>query len=1092
MKEPKQISRNKPLPRIQDYAWLRERAVEIVQRYSSDHWTDYNEHDPGMTILEALCYLITDIGYRIHHPYIDLIAPNEPYQKFYGEENSFYSPRDILHNAPLSPQDFRSMLLDIPGLRNAWVKSTTGHSQKSHSFKVSYILESFLTSRQQKEVKEEMAQILLENRNLGMGMPQMLKLEPRNIWIKTKIVIDESLDPNEVMAEILFQLYYFFNPDFRFYSATELLRQDIPTDEIFQGPALRHGFLLEKDLFEDRDYIPVPSPNDWDNSIKELQVVLKDFLQNRDEVLWVEKLEIEKNSTSDPNQALKLLPSADDYFLNFNLWLNQLVSSKSRSGSGIFTEHLQNTLLISNGQLCKIRSSKVREILEEKVMSNSRRKARAKNRNTDQNFLDFPIPVGTYKDLYTYRSIQYDFPGIYQLYPSGNALDLNIKGRVHIFQLRAYLLFFEQMAQNHLLMLDGIKYFFKVSADSISNPLPITFKGLKLPIPGPYYPNWEKEIRSYFPPAISSTSFIPGDFPEFWKLIKYPPLVNLINKYESSTESDKKQLKRLKEEAEAFYQQRIGKMVEQPEDTISRLGIMLNFMLGSVGLRFDENLFQMYSSFSKNDYGSRINFVKRRILLNYPSISSDRALAFDLQKISSQLPSDIISTDEKSLQRGNSIGLIDYLPLAKLLQIQEENDTAPPQKEAGKTYVRLNWNVMVELTSENDFDELLDYQKFLKEKQDEFELEAGKILLKKEAGKIIVLKQDENHHGMGLEVINPFNVSGFKLRLCHLLGIDYWQNWKLSSFYLSIFKKFNDQVSFPDLKSVKEVFPEDKFNRICEAQLGFSFELDENKSISQVINKIFLHGMEKKKYKITSIEGNSVNSSSVQKDSTSNDKPITSYLLSLHDSPILDDKSEIARVASTFIDPHYFPSYLETNEAKFKLANHLKQLKNKAEGFYEIEGNLLREKTLKDFEIFIPINNNDLKAECSAPEAIENEWQYEIFLLFPDWPARFQSEGFKEVLYQKIHRELSAHLIPVVIWMDFEEMQAFELLYEKWLFELNEVQLRCKELEKSLNKPAQAKTEKGINNIKKSIALLNEASKILKKELRQAQENSLK
>jgi hypothetical protein len=33
---------------------LRDEAIENVQKYSGAEWTDYNLHDPGITILEAL------------------------------------------------------------------------------------------------------------------------------------------------------------------------------------------------------------------------------------------------------------------------------------------------------------------------------------------------------------------------------------------------------------------------------------------------------------------------------------------------------------------------------------------------------------------------------------------------------------------------------------------------------------------------------------------------------------------------------------------------------------------------------------------------------------------------------------------------------------------------------------------------------------------------------------------------------------------------------------------------------------------------------------------------------------------------------
>lgn len=47
-----------------DFNFLRKQAIECAQGLSGEIWTDYNLHDPGVTLLEILCYAITDCGYR--------------------------------------------------------------------------------------------------------------------------------------------------------------------------------------------------------------------------------------------------------------------------------------------------------------------------------------------------------------------------------------------------------------------------------------------------------------------------------------------------------------------------------------------------------------------------------------------------------------------------------------------------------------------------------------------------------------------------------------------------------------------------------------------------------------------------------------------------------------------------------------------------------------------------------------------------------------------------------------------------------------------------------------------------------------------
>ncbi|MFO0795312.1 MAG: hypothetical protein U0586_14775 [Candidatus Brocadiaceae bacterium] len=81
-------------------------------------WTDYNIHDPGITILEALCYALTDVAYRAGWDINDLLMPepNKPFSK-----QPFFTAREILTVNPWTPDDFRRLLIDLESVRNAWV-----------------------------------------------------------------------------------------------------------------------------------------------------------------------------------------------------------------------------------------------------------------------------------------------------------------------------------------------------------------------------------------------------------------------------------------------------------------------------------------------------------------------------------------------------------------------------------------------------------------------------------------------------------------------------------------------------------------------------------------------------------------------------------------------------------------------------------------------------------------------------------------------------------------------------------------------------------------------------------------------------------
>ena len=75
--EPKNISPlSENISEELNYDFLREEGISLVQKYSGSKWTDYNYHDPGVTILEQLCYALTDLGYRANFRIEDLLQIN--------------------------------------------------------------------------------------------------------------------------------------------------------------------------------------------------------------------------------------------------------------------------------------------------------------------------------------------------------------------------------------------------------------------------------------------------------------------------------------------------------------------------------------------------------------------------------------------------------------------------------------------------------------------------------------------------------------------------------------------------------------------------------------------------------------------------------------------------------------------------------------------------------------------------------------------------------------------------------------------------------------------------------------------------------
>jgi len=117
MDKQKLISKDPGLTVDQNYAFLREAGLGYIEKLSGKIWTDYNEHDPGITILEALCYAITELGYRTGMPMEDLLTDADGK---IASAQTLYTAKNVLTQSPLTVNDYRKLLIDIVGVHNAW------------------------------------------------------------------------------------------------------------------------------------------------------------------------------------------------------------------------------------------------------------------------------------------------------------------------------------------------------------------------------------------------------------------------------------------------------------------------------------------------------------------------------------------------------------------------------------------------------------------------------------------------------------------------------------------------------------------------------------------------------------------------------------------------------------------------------------------------------------------------------------------------------------------------------------------------------------------------------------------------------------
>ena len=90
--------------------------------------------------------------------------------------------------------------------------------------------------------------------------------------------------------------------------------------------------------------------------------------------------------------------------------------------------------------------------------------------NMPSPYLDAAMPEGVYhSDLGQYQSIQTEFPKVYGIEEGGLPLDASRERRAKAYQLKAYLLFFDQLLANYVAQLKNIRSLFSMSGAGNGN-----------------------------------------------------------------------------------------------------------------------------------------------------------------------------------------------------------------------------------------------------------------------------------------------------------------------------------------------------------------------------------------------------------------------------------------------------------------------------------------------------------------------------------------------------------------------------------------------------------------------------------------------
>ena len=562
---PKNVATNNDL----DFHYLRKLGIQYIEELGGSLWTDFNSHDPGITILEMLCYAITDLGMRIDLPIEDLLASENQNEQL---SKQFYRASEIFPTKAVTVEDYRKLFIDIDGVRNCWLRiakrtvyadckndllsyEKDKFSDLPEAFQKEYDLKGLYTllvdfeeleeslSDEEKEaeintIKNSILEKYHENRNLCEDLIEIKEVPEKPISVCASIEVEAEADEEFIHAKILTAINEYFSTTLRFYSIKQLLDKGYTPDHIFDGPfLLDHGFIDTEEL----------RAADLRSEVR-LSDIMK-IIMNIEGVKHINDISIGNCGTGEEvlNEWLICIPAdtkpilCSDSVFSYNKGVLPLNINQAQVA--IYLAQLKEDAAIEN-----------------KVPQDER---------------DLTFPESTYLAPDSYTTIQNDFPETYGIGLAGLPAIATTERKAQVKQLKGYLLFFDKILASYFKHLSKVKQLLSINGSL---------------------------DKTYFTQVVE-------DIKDFDELVKAYPTINNDTTNESLTET----------------------LFGQQDDTIARRNEIIDHLLSRFAEKFGDYAFLMKALFgTATDEIVLTN--KEAFLDDYIAISSERGSAFNYYK----------------------------------------------------------------------------------------------------------------------------------------------------------------------------------------------------------------------------------------------------------------------------------------------------------------------------------------------------------------------------------------------------------------------------------------------------------------------------
>ena len=391
---------------------LQEHTLDELERLSGNVWTDFNVHDPGVTVADAANYVLTEADYKLGFDLPDYLADKEG--KIGFKTYGLFPPEEVYTTAPVTAEDYRKLfIVQFPDLDDIQVEA----DPKTGNYNVRLVKSPFQEGEE--NVEKEIRCFYHAHRNLCENIGNISVVSPEQLVLYAELEIETGYNATDILAKVYWTIIQYLSGSIEIAFPEERLTSGLSPEQWMEGTT--EGV---------RVTIPVQADT-------EHELYLKFFKIKGIKAFKTCYLKENGKIRTDFKSGYSLSIPRTDRELHVSMTVGQ---SEAPIDMARFVEEVQALYYTRGASL--------------------RREKQASEKPAKDN----PLPIAVYRDIYSYYPIGMDLPDCYLTHLSEAERALPIGDR-KLRQFDAYLALYDLLIERGLKEVKEMTSLFSIAED---------------------------------------------------------------------------------------------------------------------------------------------------------------------------------------------------------------------------------------------------------------------------------------------------------------------------------------------------------------------------------------------------------------------------------------------------------------------------------------------------------------------------------------------------------------------------------------------------------------------------------------------------